>query len=290
MAFGKFELVAGGIALLLVLSVVLGGAMMATVPEGNRGVHTSFGATTGKTLQPGLNFVAPWEGRYNYNVRRQLYVMSSTSGEGQKESRDDSITVRSADRVKVNVDAAIAWQADPGKVVETYNEIGTEEALIGHLRSTARSCIRAEGSKYTWENLYRGASRAEFSANTEQCMKERLKEYNVVVHSAQIRNVDIPNNIDSAIDDKEAAAERIEQKRNEVKVAEAEAERKRVEAKGIKDSQEIIDETLTDEYLRYLWITEGLEKGDTVYVVPSDGAGQPVLTRDIDKGNSTVAP
>jgi regulator of protease activity HflC (stomatin/prohibitin superfamily) len=116
-------------------------------------------------------------------------------------------------------------------------------------------------------------------------MQDSVGQFGVVIHEVQIRNVEPPSQIDAAIEAKQAAAERIEQKRNELEIERLEAERKVVEAEGIRDAQAVIDETLTEEYLRYLWIQEGLEKGDVVYVVPSDGAGQPVLTREIDQSD-----
>ena len=45
-----------------------------------------------------------------------------------------------------------------------------------------------------------------------------------------------------------------------------EAERKRVEAQGIRDAQTIISESLTSQYLHYLWINTLNENPNVVYV------------------------
>ena len=45
-----------------------------------------------------------------------------------------------------------------------------------------------------------------------------------------------------------------------------EAERKRIEAKGIRDSQSIIDESLTSRYLNYLWINTLNQNPNVIYV------------------------
>lgn len=270
------------IVLLLVGTIFAFFFMTVTVPEGHQGVETSWGATTGNTLSPGLHIVMPWEGAYDYNVRQSLYVMSAMSGEGDKGSSDDSIAVRSADRVKVDVDAAVTWQADPSEVVTSYNEVGTENVQEGYVRSASRSAIRQAGSEYNWDELYKGSARAEFAAEATRLMQADLADKGVIVHDVQIRNVRVPDRIDSAIEAKEAAAEQIEQKRNEVEVARQEAERKRVEAAGIADSQEIIDESLTDEYLTWYWV-DNLDEHDSVYYVPVGENGQPVLTKDVEQ-------
>ena len=45
-----------------------------------------------------------------------------------------------------------------------------------------------------------------------------------------------------------------------------EAERKRVEAQGIRDAQSIIDQSLTAQYLQYLWINTLNQNPNVIYV------------------------
>ena len=45
-----------------------------------------------------------------------------------------------------------------------------------------------------------------------------------------------------------------------------EAERKRVEASGIKDAQTIINQSLTTQYLHYLWINTLNKNPNVIYV------------------------
>ena len=47
---------------------------------------------------------------------------------------------------------------------------------------------------------------------------------------------------------------------------EMEADRKRIEAKGVRDSQAIISETLTPQYLNYLWIRNLADNQNVIYV------------------------
>lgn len=65
-----------------------------------------------------------------------------------------------------------------------------------------------------------------------------------------------------------------------------EAERKRVEAKGLADSQDIIQKTLSPDYLRYLWIKsleEATKHGNTVVYIPTGGDGLPVF-KEVGQG------
>lgn len=130
------------------------------------------------------------------------------------------------------------------------------------------------------------SSRVIIKQDARECMSESLNTIGINVIEVQIRNIQPPARVIEAIEQKEAVEREVEQKRAELEKEELEAERKRIEAQGIRDSQEIIDETLTPAYIQYLWITEGIERGDTIYVVPSDGTGQLQLTKEVVDGNA----
>ena len=63
-----------------------------------------------------------------------------------------------------------------------------------------------------------------------------------------------------------------------------EAERKRIEAKGVRDSQAIVSETLTPQYLNYLWI-KNLEQNQNVIYVATE-ANMP-LFRSVESKKSS---
>jgi hypothetical protein len=81
----------------------------------------------------------------------------------------------------------------------------------------------------------------------------------------------------SVIKEQQARSEAAEfEARSRVTQATAHAEAEVIEARGLAESQQIIAETLTDEYLRYLYIRalESIKDGDVIYV-PTE-AGLPV--------------
>jgi len=73
-----------------------------------------------------------------------------------------------------------------------------------------------------------------------QLWEERLK-----------RNVELPQKVREAIDEKIAAEQRAQQMVYVLQKERQEADRKRVEAQGIADYQHIISESLTDKQLQY---------------------------------------
>lgn len=274
-----------GLGIVAISFLLLGAGCIEMVDEGHVGVKQSFGAATGDTVDPGLQIDRPGISYYNYDAREKLYVMSATAGEGQNAARDDSISVIAEDEMTVTVDAAVVWRIDSTKAVDLYTNVGPIEQTQDRVRSKARECIRQEGSRFEGLEMTEAESRLLIKQGSEECMSTSLNEIGVNIIEIQIRDIVPPQRVISAIEEKEATEREVEQKVAELEKEKLESERKQIEAEGIKVAQETIDETLTEEYLDYLWITEGLEKGDTIYVVPSDGGGQIQMVKDIDSGS-----
>jgi len=274
------------VVVIALVSTLFGAAYI--VDDGERTVVTRFGEVQ-KVSDPGLHLKIPIaDSIHPYEVRTQAYTMSSATGEGDKVDKDDSIDALTAEGLNVEVDITVRYHIDPARVGEIYENVGTNERAIVEriVRPTTREAVRSSSSQYDVESIYSN-KRAEFSASIEDDIREDFEEKGLVLEAVQVRNIMLPQKIRDAIQDKQATQEQIEQKRNELEVEELEKQRRVIEAEGIAESQEIIDETLTREYLRYLWIQEGLEKGDAIYV-PIGDDGLPIY-KDVDSMNGSAA-
>lgn len=271
-----------GVGLVALAFLLVSAGCVETVQEGHVGVQKSFGGATGDTATPGLQIDRPGISYYEYDVREQIYVMSAKDGEGNNPNRDDSMEVIAKDEMSVNIDGAVRYEVNRDRVVDIYTTVGPMSAVQSRVRSKARECIRTAASDHDGMEMAKGDARAQMKIDALACMQESLEENGVTVLEVQIRDVQPPESVKQAVNKKEAAKQEAEAKQYELQKEELEAERKRIEAEGIKDAQETIDATLTQEYLDYLWITEGIEKGDTIYVVPSDGGGTPQLVKSVD--------
>ena len=281
---------------LIGVAAIVGFALISTVAfgwtvvdDGERGVYTRTGEVQG-TVGPGFHLMIPFvDNIQTYEVRTKSYTMSGQSGEGDKAARDDSIESLTQEGLNVDVDMTVRYHYSPDKVDYLYKNVSkTEDGVTRDVvRPTAREAIRGCSSQYSIEGIY-SSNRDNFS----QCVSDRIKtqytQKGLTVEAVQIRNIMLPQKVRNAIQDKQSAEESIQTKQKELEIEELEAERKRTEAQGIRDSQQIINETLTQQYLSYLWITEGIEKGDTIYV-PMGNNGMEMF-KDVDKtdvGNST---
>ncbi|MCK4427656.1 MAG: prohibitin family protein, partial [candidate division Zixibacteria bacterium] len=108
-----------------------------------------------------------------------------------------------------------------------------------------------------------------------------LKDKYIEVQNIIIRNVILPKNVTDAINEK-LAADQAQQKMKFVLLKETqEAERKRIEARGIADFQRIITQGLTKNLLRWKGIeaTEKLAQSPNtkIVVIGSGESGLPLI-------------
>ncbi len=125
------------------------------------------------------------------------------------------------------------------------------------------------------------SGKREFLSQTiEDGMREPLEAKGIVIEKVLMRNLELPQQVKSAIEQKLKAEQESQQMQFVLDKERQEAERKVIEAEGIKQSQEIINKTLTREYLQYLWISKLNENQHVIYV-PIDSQGV-TLFRDVD--------
>jgi regulator of protease activity HflC (stomatin/prohibitin superfamily) len=102
-----------------------------------------------------------------------------------------------------------------------------------------------------------------------------------IVEQALLRNVKMPETLQTAIQEKLKAEQENEQMKFVLEKERQEAERKRIEAKGIADSQKIIAGGLTNQVLqlRSIEATEKIAESNNskIVVIGSEKGGIPIL-------------
>jgi regulator of protease activity HflC (stomatin/prohibitin superfamily) len=113
------------------------------------------------------------------------------------------------------------------------------------------------------------------------------------VSSVQLTSVEYPQEVQAAIVNKLVEAESADSYKFKIQAARSEAERKVIEAKGIKDFQDIVNQGMTENYLRYRGIqaSEDLAKsGNAKTIIFGSGpSGLPLILGNATE-SSTPAP
>ena len=252
----------------LVVAIIIALSQCWTViPAGHAGVIDFFGNVSDFTLKPGVNFVNPVARVVKFDTRKQELkeVMSVPSKEG----------------LSVELEISMIFRLSTEKVNDIYNNTGDYEEYVQKLVvPNFRSVVRGVTTKYEAKSLYT-ADREKLENEIEEKLKsvEEIKE--VFVLSTPLRQIVLPAGLTASIEEKLKSEQ--ESQRMEFILARErqEAERKRIEAKGIADFQDIVSRGISEQLLRWKGI-EATEKlanspNSKVVVIGSGKDGLPII-------------
>src|SRR5215831_2966652 len=240
---------------LLLLSSACAGT---SVQPGQRGLMWrpfSEGLST-EPLKDGFYWLAPWNDIYRYDIRWQSFT--------------ENIDALSADDLQVLIKGAIILRPIPEEVYFLAHEVGTE-FYPRIVKPEFMAAVRSVVSGYPMVTVPEKS--AEIASKVQAVVVEKLKGRHLEIHSVALADVDFPQIVLNAIEQKQAEEQQKEQKEFELVIAAKDAEIARTRAKGEGDAiriraegeaeglriralgqakaQDTIAKTLTPDYLRF---------------------------------------
>lgn len=284
----SYELIVVLLVALLVL-VVFFKQIVHNVPAGHVGVFWSrFGGGTriDTYLGEGIHFVLPWDKVYIYDVRLQ-------------EDHDD-LNVLMDDGLQVKL--SVAWRyrlvAPSAPLMHQYVGKNYDKIL---LETDVAQRVRDVLAVHRSQDLY-GSSRAEIQDEVRRAVTLNLhNKFNppghpdfdaIVLEDVIIRNVELPPELLSAIVRKNEALQTSQEYNYRLEIERKEAERRRIEALGIRGFQEIVNSNLSDSYLRWRGIEATMQLAKSpnakIVIIGSGSRGLPIILNP--DGPSVPAP
>lgn len=262
------------LSVLFIFLIWLFFASIQIVDAGQTGVYSLFGRVRDQELRSGFHLVIPLAKVTRMSIRTEEYTMSIVQGEGQRFG-SDVITALTKEGLNVDLDMTVLYRLQEEKASEVYRELGLEydEKII---RPKIRTAIRNIIAQYEAKDIY-SEKREEAAGKILEQLGATLDERGITVENVLLRNVKLPPNLANAIQEK-LQAEQEAQKYDFVLQKEAkEKERKIIEAEGRRDAQRIINESLSTNYLYFLYINELKEREGTIYVPTNPTTGMPLF-------------
>jgi prohibitin 2 len=255
------------------------------VPAGHVGVlwaRFGGGTVTDSFIGEGVHVIWPWNEVYLYDSRLQTIVHTY-----------DTI---SSSGMSMNVEIATRFRVNRGSVGTLHQLVGPDypDVLINpEIGSHARELI----ARYTPEQLYTEA-RAFIQAQIlnrmvtqlgSSLIAQGLSGQMIYVEDILIRSVALPDAVVEAIERKEQQYHVMLEYDFRLEREEQERRRKNIEALGIREFQEIVSGTITDEYLRLRGIdaTLAIASSNNAKIIVMGGSdGLPVIlnTGNFDGG------
>lgn len=279
----------------IVILALIGGVMAyKQVPEGHAGVETEWGAVTGHIDESGANWKIPvMQGIQDVETRPRTYTMAQDIDEGDKKD-SDAVAVKTVNGSTVHVDITIRYRIDGDRADQFVSEWNNEEQMEQRLiRPTVRTQLRDEASSLQTTgpgSIYTTEGRERLEQTAIEALRTEFEGQPIILEAVQIRNIDLPDEIDQTLDEKEQAKQQVQVEKEKVKQEQAKAEQKRIQAEADADVIRIKGEALENNEIvlqdRYI---DALREGGAIYVVPEDGQ-TPFLIEGSAQGNTTAVP
>lgn len=234
------------------------------VPAGHVGVQVLFGNVYPDVLPAGLHLINPLVRVQTMSIRTQeLFEHAETP---------------SREGLNVTVEVSLLFHVNPEAAAQIYKQIGPYYVDVV-LKPSFRSAIRGVTVQHEAKALY--TSGRELVANQiAQDLQKSMKDRGFILEQVLLRRIQLPQMVEAAINEK-LAAEQQAQRMQFVLAKEAqEAERKRIEAQGIQDFQNIVSQGITDTLLRWKGIeaTKALaESPNTKVIIIGGRDGLPLI-------------
>jgi len=235
------------------------------VPAGNVGVVDTFGMVSENSLKAGINPVNPFARVVKFSVKTHEL----------KETMD----VPSREGLTVQLELSVLYHVNPELAPQTYRTVG-ENYLEVILEPQFRSVARGVTAGYEARALYTSA-REQLALQIQKELEGLVSPRGVEVESTPLRKVGLPQGLTEAIEEKLKAEQESQRMQFVLTKEQQEADRKRIEAKGIADFQAIVAKGISEQLLRWKGIeaTQKLAESQNskVVVIGAGKDGLPII-------------
>ncbi len=261
----------GWFIVIVCIVIVLFNAIV-IIPAGHTGVVDFFGTVRDREINSGIHLINPFARVIPMSVRTDEYTMSIAHGEGRRKGAD-AIRALTAEGLAVDLDITVFYHLTEDKAADVYRNLGLNyaEKII---RPEIRSAIRAVIAHYDAKAVY-SDKREEIAQAIADRLRATIMPRGIAVEQVLLRNVTLPTNLANSIQQKLQAEQESQRYDFLLEKEKKEAARKRIEAEGQRDAQQIINQSLTPAYLQYLYIKELKDRKGTIYV-PTGANGIPL--------------
>lgn len=234
----------GVVGALILIGLITFFTSMRSVDTGRVGVVTRYGKVTGRELNEGLSFVAPWgvNNVTEYDIKTQK--VEAQSAAATKDLQD------------VNATIVLTYSLNRGKVSEVHQAVGANFQQI-EIDPQVQEAFKAVSARYTASELI--TSRAEVKKAVLDNLKDRVeKNGRYRIEDIAITNFTFSAEFNKAIEAVQIANQNVAKARQELETVRVEAEKQIAEAQARAEAQRLQQSTLTPEILQQ----EAIKKWD----------------------------
>lgn len=236
------------------------------VPAGHVGIVDFFGIVSPKPLSAGIHPVNPFARVIKFSI--------------QTKEHKETMEVLSREGLSIGLEISALYRLNPDSVARVYKTVagGDYETII--LIPQFRSISRAVTASFQASALY-STERDQLGIAIREELAKTVAPRGVIIETTPLRNVALPVQLTEAIEQKQKADQESQRMEFILTKEKQEADRKRIEAKGIADFQMIVAAGISEQLLRWKGIeaTEKLAGSENakVIIIGAGKDGLPII-------------
>ena len=236
------------------------------IPAGHVGVVDFLGNVSKRVLPAGVNIMNPLARAVKYSI--------------QTKEHKEKMEVLSQEGLTIGLEISVLYRLNPDSAATVYKTVAGGDyeniILIPQFRSICRSITASFKASALYSN-----QRDELGKAIQVELAKTVAPRGVTIESTPLRDVALPEQLTSAIEQKQKAEQESQRMEFVLSKEKKEAERKRIEAQGIADFQTTVSAGISQNLLQWKGIeaTEKIAESSNakIVIVGAGKDGLPVL-------------
>lgn len=244
------------VLVVLFLCLNMAGCGLVIIEDGTTGVKGSFGKISDEPVGTGWHWYIAglaWIEKWNTKTQELKERADVPSSEGLISTLDISVLYNVPKDKAPLIRKTIGRDYDK-TVVEPY----------------VREAIRNIASGYEVKALYSDEGRNKIGRQMLEFLREKLEPRGVLVQDVLLRDVKLPEAFSFSIQQKLKTEQEALQKQFELQKAQKDAEIAVAKAHGVAESNKIIAGSISENYLRYLWVESLQSSEKQIVYIPTE--------------------
>jgi len=256
--------------IIAMMCIGLMAASCATVNPGEVGVKQTFGRLNGGIKESGLI----WTGLFSNLITVPTRTIN----------KEVKLNLPSKEGLNVKAEISILYHVQKNKVIDIINEIGLDYERVLIL-SAFRSASADVCAQFFAKDMHSGR-RDVIEQDILRKMQDIIGDRGFIIENVLMKSISLPDGLYSAIEAKLQAEQQAQQMEFVLDREKMEAERKRVEAEGIRDAQKIIKEGITEENIKWrsLEVFQELSNSQNAKIIITNGETPMLINSDASGG------
>lgn len=217
------------------------------------------------------------EGPGNYGLT--LWRNEAIGIDTRPQTFTEPFSILARDDLNIEFDSHVVLKVRKGGVKQVVEEFGGENYYVRFIQAPFRTYVREAVQAYPSREIK--MEREAISTTVRGRLECYLGESPFELISLIVGNIDYPDVVAKAVENKLAAQQLLEQKETQKAIARRDAEIRVEEAKGIAEAQRIINATLTPYYLQHeainAQVTMANSPNHTTVYIPVGSNGIPLV-------------